>query len=135
MLLGLSVALGIGLLVGAERERRKDSSPTRNAAGIRTFCISALLGAVSVLLGDGLITAVTALIVGAGALVTYQRTLDLDPGLTTEFALLYSMGERASRQESVMSGAVAGALFSSIATIIQMAVVIGMVQTSHYWLR
>ncbi len=211
-----------------------------------------MLGAVSVLLGGGLVTAVTALIVGAGALVAYHRTHDRDPGLTTEFALLltcllggfaihtpvlaaavgvtlalllaernaihhfvrnvltaqelsdiilfsamalivlplapdrymgpldalnphslvrlvvlvmaisafgyvamrslgpryglplagfasgfvsstatiYSMGERASREESVISGAVAGALFSSIATMIQMAVVIGMVQPS-----
>lgn len=250
-LLGLCVAIGIGLLVGAERERRKDTSPTRNAAGIRTFSVSALLGAVSGLLGDGLITAVTTLIVGAGALVAYQRTHAKDPGMTTEFALLltcllggfaihnpvlaaavgvtlalllaernsihhfvrnvltarelsdiilfsamalivlplapdrymgpldalnpyalvrlvvlvmaisafgyvamrslgaryglplagfasgfvsstatiYSMGERASRQQSVMSGAVAGALLSSVATIIQMTVVIGMVQT------
>lgn len=211
-----------------------------------------MLGAVSALLGDGLVTAVTALIVGTGALVAYQRTHDQDPGLTTEFALLltcllgavaiynpvsaaavgvvlalllaernrihhfvrnvltaqelndfilfsamalivfpltpdrymgpldalnphalvrlvvlvmaisalgyvgmrslgaryglplagfasgfvsstatiYSMGERASRQEGVMSGAVAGALFSSVATIIQMTVVIGMVRTA-----
>lgn len=251
-LLGLCVALGIGLLVGAERERRKDMTPSRNAAGIRTFSVSALLGAISVLLGDGLVTALTALIVGAGALVAYQRTHDQDPGLTTEFSLLltcllggfaiynpilaaavgvalalllaernrihhfvrnvltaqelsdiilfsaialillplapdrymgpfdalnphalvrlivlvmaisalgyiamrslggryglplagfasgfvsstatiYSMGARASRQESFMSGAVAGALFSSIATMIQMSVVIGMVQSS-----
>jgi uncharacterized membrane protein (DUF4010 family) len=214
--------------------------------------VSALLGAVSVLLGDGLVTAAATLIVGAGALVAYQRTHERDPGMTTEFALvltcllggfaihnpilaaavgvtlalllaernrihhfvlnvltaqelsdiilfaamalivlplapdrymgpldalnphalvrlivlvmaisalgyvamrtlgtryglplagfasgfvsstatIYSMGERASRQQSIMSGAVAGALFSSIATMLQMAVVIGMVQTS-----
>lgn len=250
--LGLCVALGIGLLIGAERERRKDTGPTRSAAGIRTFSVSALLGAVSVMLGGGLILAVSALIVGGGAMVAYQRTRDQDPGMTTEFALLltcllggfairdsvlaagvgavlalllaernrihhfvrsvlteqelndiilfsamalivlplapdrflgpfdalnpraiarlivlvmaisalgyvamralgpryglplagfasgfvsstatiYSMGERASRQESIMSGAVAGAVLSSIATIIQMTIVIGMVQPS-----
>ena len=251
-LLGLCVALGIGLLIGAERERRKDTGPARGAAGIRTFSVSALLGAVSVMLGGGLILAVSALIVGGGAMVAYQRTRDQDPGMTTEFALLltcllggfairdsvlaagvgailalllaernrihhfvrsvlteqelndiilfsamalivlplapdrflgpfdalnpraiarlivlvmaisalgyvamrtlgpryglplagfasgfvsstatiYSMGERASRQESIMSGAVAGAVLSSIATIIQMTIVIGMVQPS-----
>jgi uncharacterized membrane protein (DUF4010 family) len=214
--------------------------------------VCALLGSVSVILGGGLVLAVTALIVGAGALVAYQRTRHQDPGLTTESALLltcllgglairdsmlaagvgaalalllasrdrlhhfvrsvlraqelndiilfsamalivlplapdrfmgpfdalnpraiarlivavmaisalgyvamrslgpryglplagfaagfvsstatiYSMGERASRQPSLMSGAVAGAVLSSIATIIQMTVVIGLIQAS-----
>lgn len=50
-LIGISVALGIGLLVGAERERRKDSSPERSAAGIRTFAVASLMGAVGLLLG------------------------------------------------------------------------------------
>lgn len=251
-LFGLCVSLGIGLLVGAERERRKETGPTRGAAGIRTFVVCALLGSVSVVLGGGLVLAVTALIVGAGALVSYQRTRDQDPGMTTEFALLltcllgglairdsmlaasvgavlalllaardrlhhfvrsvlrtqelndailfsamalivlplapdrfmgpfdainpraiarlivvvmaisalgyvamrslgpryglplagfaagfvsstatiYSMGERVARQPALMGGAVAAAALSSIATIIQMAVVIGLVQTS-----
>lgn len=251
-LLGLCVALGVGLLVGAERERRKEIGPTRGAAGIRTFVVCTLLGSVSVILGGGLVLAVTALMVGAGALVAYQRTQHHDPGMTTEFALLltcllgglairdsmlaagvgaalalllasrdrlhhfvrsvlraqelndiilfsamalivlplapdrfmgpfgalnpraiarlivavmaisalgyvamrslgtryglplagfaagfvsstatiYSMGERVSRQPALMSEAVAGAVLSSIATIIQMTVVIGLIQTS-----
>ncbi|MFM2395810.1 MAG: hypothetical protein RLZZ434_392 [Pseudomonadota bacterium] len=45
--LNLAVALGIGLLVGAERERSKGMDPDRSLAGIRTFTIVALLGAVS----------------------------------------------------------------------------------------
>lgn len=251
-LLGLCVALGVGLLVGAERERRKEIGPTRGAAGIRTFVVCTLLGSVSVILGGGLVLAVTALMVGAGALVAYQRTQHHDSGMTTEFALLltcllgglairdsmlaagvgaalalllasrdrlhhfvrsvlraqelndiilfsamalivlplapdrfmgpfgalnpraiarlivavmaisalgyvamrslgtryglplagfaagfvsstatiYSMGERVSRQPALMSEAVAGAVLSSIATIIQMTVVIGLIQTS-----
>jgi uncharacterized membrane protein (DUF4010 family) len=51
-------------------------------------------------------------------------------GFVSSTATIYSMGERASRQESLMSGAVAGAVLSSIATIIQMTIVIGMVQPS-----
>jgi uncharacterized membrane protein (DUF4010 family) len=246
------VALGIGLLVGAERERRKEVGPMRGAAGIRTFVVCALLGSVSVVLGGALVLAVTAFLVGAGALVAYQRNRDQDPGMTTEFALLltcllgglairdpilaagvgavlalllasrdrlhhfvrtvlsarelsdvilfsamalivlplapdrymgpfdalnpraiarlivvvmaisafgyvamrslgpryglplagfaagfvsstatiYSMGERVSRQPGIMSAAVTGAVLSSIATIVQMTVVIGLVQTS-----
>ena len=87
-LLGLCVALGVGLLVGAERERRKETGPARGAAGIRTFAVCALLGAISVILGGGLLLAGAALMVGAGALVAYQRAPQRDPGMTTEFALL-----------------------------------------------
>ena len=90
LLLGICVALGIGLLIGAERERRKGHGTARGAAGIRTFAVVALLGAVSMVLGDVLIVAVTALVVGAGSLAAYQRnrTRNHDPGMTTEFALL-----------------------------------------------
>lgn len=105
-LLGLCVALGIGLLVGAERERRKDTGPARSAAGIRTFAVSALLGAVSVMLGGGLILAVSALIVGGGAMVAYQLTRDQDPGMTTEFALLLTclLGGLAIREAVLAAG-------------------------------
>ena len=51
-------------------------------------------------------------------------------GFVSSTATIYSMGERVSRQPSLMSGAVAGAVLSSIATIIQMTVVIGLIQTS-----
>jgi hypothetical protein len=36
-LIGLCVAMGIGLLIGSDSERRKDNSPTRSAARIHTF--------------------------------------------------------------------------------------------------
>lgn len=75
-------------MIGAERERRKSSGPTRNAAGIRTFAVSALLGAVGVILGGGLLLAVIALLVGGGAWIAYLRARDRDPGITTEFTLL-----------------------------------------------
>ena len=43
----LASALAIGLLIGAERERRKGEGPSRSPAGIRTFAIASLLGALS----------------------------------------------------------------------------------------
>jgi uncharacterized membrane protein (DUF4010 family) len=85
---GLCVALGVGLLVGAERERRKGSTSNRNAAGIRTFAVTSLLGAVGYALGGPLLLGVVALVVGAGMLIAYQRARTDDPGLTTEFALV-----------------------------------------------
>lgn len=86
--LHLSVALGIGLLIGAERERRKGSGPIRHAAGIRSFAAMALLGAVAEVLGHPyLLTA--ALITASGlALLSHARSDAEDPGMTTEIALV-----------------------------------------------
>ena len=42
------VALDIGLFIGLECERSKGEGPARSAAGIRTFAVASLLGAVSV---------------------------------------------------------------------------------------
>jgi len=40
VILSFAVALGIGLLIGAEREHRKGEGPTRSPSGIRTFTIA-----------------------------------------------------------------------------------------------
>ncbi|KIZ48011.1 MULTISPECIES: MgtC/SapB family protein [Rhodopseudomonas] len=88
VILNLVIALGIGLLIGVERERRKGDGPSRAPAGIRTFAIASLSGAISVLAGgDTLLAVVTA---GAIALtaVAYWRGRETDPGLTTEMALI-----------------------------------------------
>ncbi len=84
----LSVALGIGLLVGAERERRKGPDPQRSAAGIRTFAISALSGGVATALDQPFALLVVLLIVGGLSVVAYQRNHARDAGLTSEVALL-----------------------------------------------
>jgi uncharacterized membrane protein (DUF4010 family) len=86
----LAVALGIGLLLGIERERRKGRGPTRRAAGIRTFALVALLGGISVRVGGTAGLAVGAAFVGLAALIAYVRAMatEEDPGLTTEVALV-----------------------------------------------
>jgi len=85
------VAIGIGLLIGAERERRKGEGPQRRAAGIRTFSITALLGAAVMHLGGTELMSVAA----AGLLlltaIAYLRTRSDDPGLTTEIALVLTL--------------------------------------------
>jgi uncharacterized membrane protein (DUF4010 family) len=105
-LLGLSVALGVGLLIGAERERRKETGPNRSAAGIRTFAVTALLGAVSVLLAGEILLLAATLLVGAGALVAYRQTRILDPGITTEIALILTclLGGLAIREPLLAAG-------------------------------
>ena len=45
----LAGALGCGLLVGIERERRKGSGPNRSFAGLRTFAVTSVAGAAAAL--------------------------------------------------------------------------------------
>jgi uncharacterized membrane protein YhiD involved in acid resistance len=64
LLFNFCVALGIGLLVGAERERRKGEGPLRRSAGIRTFAACALTGFVAQSLGGTYLLITTLLILG-----------------------------------------------------------------------
>lgn len=105
-LLALAVALGIGLLIGTERERSKGSGKARHAAGIRTFSIAALLGAISTLMGGVTLLAIALLLTGALAVAAYLRTRQQDPGLTTEIALLLTclLGGMATQNILLASG-------------------------------
>lgn len=85
--IGLAVALGAGLLVGLERERRKGQGDDREAAGLRTFMVAALAGAVAQMLSVALSAIVLAGVAGLAAL-SYWRSRSRDPGLTTELALV-----------------------------------------------
>ena len=89
--LNLAAALGIGLLIGIERERRKGEGPLRRAAGIRTFAVASLLGAVSQMLGGTVLLAAAALGTALLTAIAYWRRHDEDPGLTTEVALLLTL--------------------------------------------
>ncbi len=84
---GLCVAFAIGLLIGIERERHKGEGATRGAAGVRTFILVALSGAVAERIG-GIGIAVAGAFIGLAALAGYRRTQRKDPGLTTEVAML-----------------------------------------------
>jgi uncharacterized membrane protein (DUF4010 family) len=84
---GIGVALAIGLLIGIERERSKGDGPQRAAAGVRTFLLVALAGAIAERLG-GIGIAVGGGFVALAALAAYGRSRTEDPGLTTEVAML-----------------------------------------------
>jgi uncharacterized membrane protein (DUF4010 family) len=89
--ISLAIAIGIGLLIGSERERRKGSGSQRGVAGVRTFALAALAGALSSYLNsEALLVAVAAGAVLLSALA-YRYTAPKDPGLTTEFALLVTV--------------------------------------------
>jgi uncharacterized membrane protein (DUF4010 family) len=87
------IALGLGLLVGLQRERV--ASPL---AGFRTFPLISVSGTMAALLaqtfggwilGGGLIALAGLIVVGN---VAKQKKGDLDPGLTTEVAMLLMYG-------------------------------------------
>jgi uncharacterized membrane protein (DUF4010 family) len=106
LFLGFLVALGIGLLIGIDRERKKGEGPARQAAGLRTFALAALLGAVAIVAGGELLLAAAALGVVAFAGLSYWRARDSDPGLTTETALVLVtlLGGLAIREPAFAAG-------------------------------
>ena len=105
-ILAYGLALGIGLLIGAERERRKGVGPNRAPMGIRTFASVSLLGAVSFSLGDSILLAVMAFAVAGLSVMAYRLSHEQDPGLTTEVALLLTLllGGLSMREPTLASG-------------------------------
>lgn len=83
----LATALGCGLLIGIERERRKGSGPGRSLAGLRSFAITCVTGAVAALTQVPGLVVTGAVMVVALSVVAYLRDRSDDPGTTTEIAL------------------------------------------------
>lgn len=110
LVLGFLVALGVGLLVGIDRERHKErdkgDGQTLHAAGLRTFTLAALLGAVAMAAGEAMLLAAAGLAVAGFAGLSYWRARDQDPGLTTETALVLTtlIGGLAIREPAFAAG-------------------------------
>lgn len=82
-----AAALGIGLLVGLERERRKGEVGRHDFAGLRTFAVTSLLGYLTAQAGGPITLGFVALALGILVTVAYWQSLDKDPGITSEVAL------------------------------------------------
>lgn len=88
-----AVSLGIGLLIGLERERKPDAK-----AGLRTFALTALLGCLAAMLGEmttsGWVIPAGLLMVAAMMIVAQARDPldDGDPGTTSVVALMVCYG-------------------------------------------
>ena len=106
LLVGLAIALGLGLLIGADRERRKGKGTSRAAAGLRTFAIVALSGATAFAAGGELLLAIVTAGVIALAALSYWRSRDEDPGITTEATLVLTslLGGLAMREPMLAGG-------------------------------
>jgi len=87
----LAVAVGLGLLVGLQRERAAE-----RLAGIRTFALVTVLGTLTAQLASALgawlvaaaLVALAAIIVGGNLLKLRDGSRPADPGQTTEVAML-----------------------------------------------
>jgi uncharacterized membrane protein (DUF4010 family) len=104
--LGFVGALGVGLLIGVERERSKGSGPGRGPAGVRTFALVALLGAIAAAAEMQPLVVVFGVGVVLLAAVSYWRSRTDDPGITTEVALLvtYALGVLAQSHPKLAGG-------------------------------
>lgn len=80
----MAAALGCGLLIGLERERSKQRENQQSFAGLRSFAICALLGAICFLFHP-VVGIVGALIIGGICICTVKNQIE-DPGITTELA-------------------------------------------------
>jgi len=96
--LNLAVALGIGLLIGAERERkkaddgdrRKDNLGTSAVAGVRTFTVASLLGAVSAAINLWLLIAAIVCVTLFVTSASFVSKND-NPSLTTGVSLIFTI--------------------------------------------
>ncbi|HZB53498.1 MAG TPA: MgtC/SapB family protein, partial [Reyranella sp.] len=73
LVVGFLVALGVGLLIGIDRERNKGDGAARHPAGLRTFTLASLLGATAMAVGDEALLAAAALGMVAFAGLSYWR--------------------------------------------------------------
>lgn len=103
-LTGLATAFGIGLMIGAERERARQGPEA--AAGVRTFALAALLGALAAMLGSMPALLTFAVIVAGLAAIAYARRGASDTGLTSEvaFVVTYLLGALAMTQPLLAAG-------------------------------
>ncbi|WP_371322571.1 MgtC/SapB family protein [Dechloromonas sp. ZY10] len=92
--LAFSTALGIGLLIGMERERRPDA-----AAGLRTFALVSMLGCLFAMLGEraggGPWMLAVGLLVIAGAMIASNFSTQQEEqyrGFTSEAAIVVTYG-------------------------------------------
>jgi uncharacterized membrane protein (DUF4010 family) len=72
----------------ARQGQEREGAAAGGLAGMRSFTLACLAGAVSMLLGQVWLTLVGAAFIAALGVIAYWRDRSGDPGVTTEIALL-----------------------------------------------
>ena len=112
--LALVEALGIGLLIGIERERSAQTSDQVSSAGVRTFALASLIGAVAMMAGGVTLLAVAVVAAGAARIVSVARLPDPTRGLTTTLALIVVVLLGALATETAMLAAAVAVIIASL---------------------
>jgi len=125
----LAVAFSIGLLIGLERGwKERGVGEGQRVAGLRTFGLIALFGAVATLLAErygGVVLGFAAAALVALLLLPYAQQADKERGITTEVAALLTF----------VLGAAAAAGYTAISAsaAVVTALILGMKPQLHAW--
>lgn len=128
IMLNLLIALGAGLLIGAERGwQERDEKESCQSAGIRTFALTGLLGGLTTLLSQSMgmavwVTVLLALMLVASLAYVSDLRRTGDQGITSELALLitFLLGSLALSGYAMLAsaGAVVVALLLSLKNVL-----------------
>ena len=107
-------ALGIGLLIGIERERSTHSPSEGASTGVRTFALASLIGAISMMTGGVPLLMVAVAAVAIARIVSVAQQTDLNIGLTTSLALVSVVLLGALATETAMLAAGVAVVIASL---------------------
>lgn len=107
-------ALGIGLLIGIERERSVHVQNEGASAGIRTFALASLIGAISIMTGGVPLLIVAVIVVAVARIVSVAQQSDPKIGLTTSLALISVVLLGAMATETTFLAAAIGVTIASL---------------------
>ena len=110
----LAEALGIGILIGIEREKSEHRADKDATAGVRTFALASLVGAISMITGGVLLLAVAVAAVGTVRVVWVAQQGDPTIGLTTSLTLVAVVLLGALATETALLAAGVGVVIASL---------------------
>ena len=110
----LAEALGIGILIGIEREQSEHMAGKDASAGVRTFALASLIGAISMMTGGVPLLAVAVAAVGTVRIVWVAQQVDSTIGLTTSLTLVAVALLGALATETALLAAGVGVVIASL---------------------
>jgi len=110
----LAEALGIGILIGIEREQSEHMAGKDASAGVRTFALASLIGAISMMTGGVPLLAVAVAAVGTVRIVWVVQQGDPTIGLTTSLTLVAVALLGALATETALLAAGVGVVIASL---------------------
>jgi uncharacterized membrane protein (DUF4010 family) len=107
-------ALGIGLLIGIERERSTHKPIEGASIGVRTFALASLIGAIGMMTGGVPLLMVAVAAVAVARVVSVAQQTDPSIGLTTSLALVSVVLLGALATETAMLAAGVAVVIASL---------------------